>query len=193
MGKKKSKTSKIKQAKAAAKSLKCRVVKEHPQQRTNNTAATSKKKKRKSCEKEDFQRLQTSMRERHLAAEQQQKRSKKKRDSSSLAFQAPTLIVDDAEKTTSQLMTEVTHKAQGWIGMGMPKAVTPAQKINLQQVFQNSTLLKKQQPPKSKNPFAALEATSDDEGDTIAEAKPTMFQFAPPSFSLANDDVDPDL
>ena len=138
MGKKKSKISKQKQAKAAAKSLKSKVIKEqqHVQRKIvmankqgvpGDGSARNKSKKKKtlsSSEQQDFQQQQTSMQERHMALIQQEKHVKDRRRggknkfSSSFTFQAPTLIVDDAKKPTAQLMKEITFQAQGWDGIG---------------------------------------------------------------------------
>lgn len=211
MGKKKSKTSKQKQAKAAAKSLKCRVIKEQ-QVKVEITNGKKKNKGKPNSmdndEKDDFQRQQASMQERQLAEEQQRKRMKRgksKKKGNMFEFKAPTLIVDDAKKSTTQLMTEVTSKAQGWEGIGnQPNEegfgiAPPNGPINLKQVFQNSTLLKPPPIAKSKNPFAALGDDSDEEEElnTKPESAAPLFQFKPASFSVSTpttlDDVDPDL
>ena len=131
MGKRKSKISKQKQAKAAAKSLKSRVIKEQQVQVVKQPYKNKKNGKRRSSssmltENDDYKRQQVSMQERHLAEEQQRnatairKRGKTNNNKlrSSFQFQAPTLIVDDAKKSTTQLMSEVTSKTQGWDGIG---------------------------------------------------------------------------
>lgn len=218
MGKKKSKTSKQKQAKAAAKSLKCRVVQEqHIKVETPGGKKNKKSKgKRNSMdydEKEEFRRQQASMHERQLAEEQQRKRMKrgnnKKSNTKMFQFQAPTLIVDDAKKSTAQLLTEVTSKAQGWDGIGNQQqqqtqafGTTPQNgAISLKTVFQTSTMLKPQSMPESKNPFAALGGDDSDDEETDMKTKESataLFQFAPATFSMPasstiTSDIDPDL
>ena len=214
MGKKKSKTSKQKQAKAAAKSLKCRVIKEQ-QVKVETTRGKKTNKGKPNAmdydEKDDFQRQQASMQERQLAEEQQRKRMKRGKNTTKgnmFQFQAPTLIVDDAKKSTTQLMTEVTSKAQVWEGIGNQHqqqqqqdgfgAAPPSGPISLKHVFQNSTLLKPPPITKSKNRFAALGDDSDEEEQQMKpESAVPMFRFKPASFSISTtravDDIDPDL
>jgi hypothetical protein len=219
MGKKKSKISKQKQAKAAAKSMKSKVIKEPHQPRNKQADKAVAGKKKGQSEKKDFEKLQASMQERLLAELQQEQRVKKNRGKkfSSFQFTAPTLILEDAKKPTTQLMTEITTKAQGWEGIGNGSSQQQQQQqqlaqaagsfISLKQVFQNSSLQEKprQRPLQlnSTNRFAALHADDEDDEDNSSKkptAKfqfaPATFQFTPASFSMpssTSNDVDPDL
>ena len=231
MGKRKSKTSKQKQAKASAKSLKARVIKEQPprKERNNPFGNSSKPRKPKSSsnnlsEQDEFQRQQASMKERLMATTQREKQVKDRQRKqqrgrqqqqkegqnqqpivpSAFAFAAPTLLVDDNMKSTTQLMTEVTSKAQGWQGIGVEShnasgmvqhqdPQPPQHKpISLQQVYQSASHQQQMQQisrgpqiSKSKNPFAALEHDDSDDEEQ-ARAPPTLFQgFAPASFSIS--------
>jgi hypothetical protein len=218
MGKKKSKISKQKQAKAAAKSLKSKVIKEPHQPRNKQAAKAVVGRKNGLSENKDFEKQQASMQERLLATLQQEQRAKKNRGKkfSSLQFTAPTLVLEDAKKPTTQLISEITAKAQGWEGIGnggsqqqqqqqQERGVSAA--ISLKQVFQNSSVQgKPRQRPlqlNSTNRFAALHADDEDDEDNGANKPTPKFQFAPPTFQFApasfampsstSNDVDPDL
>jgi len=243
MGKRKSKTSKQKQAKAAAKSLKCRVVNERHLSKKQQVPSgmpplKGKGKRRKGTapvlsEKDDYKRQQASMQERHLAEEQRRKIQKQQRGkklqhdtnasassvagqgatnsrvfaASSFAFQAPTLVVDDGQKSTQQLLTDLTQKTQGWDGIApstmtddLPAVVPqPQGAINLKQIFEQTKLQQQQEfqeryAVETKNRFAALANMDDDDDDEAngvgsnpqaTTAPQSLFQFAPASFSLA--------
>ena len=233
MAKKKSKTSKQKQAKAAAKSLKIRVVKEQRPQKEGSSAnnpfgGTGGKRRNNNNnthENDEFKQQQASMQERSMATTQKEKRMRDRQRgrkgkpkaslaSSTFAFSAPTLVVDDNKKSTTQLMTEITSKAQGWNGMGMGDIQQHEQQqprqhtaISLHQVFQNSQQQQAKapvrKPSKSKNPFAALQNDDDDDDDDDDDGMqekrpaPSLLQFTPASFSMqqpaAVAEVDPDL
>jgi len=255
MGKRKSKTSKQKQAKASAKSLKAHVIKEpltkKKHQDTGDGMRSSspssdfalKGKHNKnaiqnssSSEANDFQRQQDSMRERMMASVQKEERQKQKQKGrrkgqqsktqqiqGAFAFSAPTLIVDDARKSTTQLMSEVTDKTQGWNGMMIndgnnsisvpqqPQQQQQHKAISLQHVYQTNQQQQQMQARKnrklaqSKNAFAVLGDNSDDENDNGSNKnsgnQTSVFQFAPASFSVAAPavevgaapDIDPDL
>jgi hypothetical protein len=226
MGKRRSKTSKQKQAKAAAKSMKARVVKEqvvkHPAtQQRSPPIGVKKNRGSPPGEDEDFRRQQASMQERLKAEIQQQRRftkklrgGKKKREVSSFAFHPPTLIVDDKQKSTTQLMKEMASKVHGWDGISeqpqkkQQQEQTEAKQssVSLKHIFQNSTLQKRpaeqliEQRQRVANRFFALnnDENSDNEQDqslTLQQNSKSLFQFAPPSFAIPStaDDVDPDL
>lgn len=227
MGKRKSKVSKQKQAKAAAKSLKARVVKERVQVNGNSAPSSNKKNApRKNGEDAEFRKQQTSMQERQMAEIQQKKPTTKKRGRnnntvekrfSSFAFQAPTLVVDDAKKSTNQLLGEVANRVQGWGGItGQEGSGEQLQKnnandpfapklpISLKQVHQQTTLCSQyeqyqiqqsaQEKQQKNNRFALLQ-TDDDSDDEekkreLQASTKSLFQFAPPSFAVPSNGND---
>ena len=216
MGKRKSKTSKQKQAKAAAKSLKAKVVRKEQvhvatDDGSGNKANAKNKKRVMNGEYADFQRQQASMQERHMAETRRLKSNKKrgKKNISSFAFHAATLVVDDAQKSTNQLMGEVANKVQGWDGLHeqqQPQNITYSnsalpsttnhQPISLKQVYQNTQVQQQQQQfiqqkqkQKKKNQFALLQNDDDDSdneetGNGQLNGSKPLFQFAPPSFAI---------
>jgi hypothetical protein len=218
MGKKRSKTSKQKQVKAASKQFGVSIKKgsggrersavallENSQKIKQNfrkkaSLETWRKQVKnhvtqpnndKNRTKNDFEEQFKSLEARHQNDTSKQSSVKH----TTLNLTPATFVVDDTEKSTQRLVQEATSKVQSLEGIG--------EKNMTSSLLQESTMFQPLQssaaaawtdvsPLESNNPYAVLHQADSDEEEEKSQSNPVLFQFAPPSFTVAQDD-DPDL
>ena len=219
MGKKRSKTSKQKQAKAASKQFGVSIKKgsggreraavallENSQkikQNLRNKASLETRRKQtknhvtqpnndKNHTKNDFEEQFKSLEARHQNTTSKQSSVKH----TTLNLTPATFVVDDTEKSTQRLVQEATSKVQSLEGIGEKNMTSSLlQESTMFQPLQSSVAAAWTQASsllESNNPYAVLHQADSDEEKEKPLSNPVLFQFAPPSFTVAQD-VDPDL
>lgn len=213
MGKKRSKTSKQKQARASKtfggvsikkggtqkqsplvlEASKSRIAKSHGKKSIKFSYIKAPLPiQKKNEEQADFDRQLESMEERQWC---KNRKIQKKKNKSILTLTPATLLVSNAEKSTMQLIEEATTGVQALQDIG--KEQTPQTTSNRLQVLaaqQRAAWTREAalEEEKSQNAFAVLQQhdSDDDHGwgddhDTNTRQKaPPLFQLAPPSFGV---------